>query len=151
MCILLNGCISVQCQMSFHDTELVSMRARKEIGIVFPSKLKKGIACEQFLFYLFLQWIKYTDLKILRPLIHSSFYSNLLIWRHYCGLFFFGVRGVCMYLGTVSIRFFSIIGSCSLCSVTRCMAVPVICFLNTKRHSLSTPNNPNWLYSLAAW
>lgn len=57
--------------MSFQ--ELVSMKDRKEIGIVFPSKVKKGIACEQFLFYLFLQRIKYTNLKILKPLLHRVF------------------------------------------------------------------------------
>lgn len=129
--------------MSFQDTELVSMRARKEIGIVFPSKVKKGIACEQFLCYLFLQRIKYTNLNILRPLIHRSFYKNLLIWWHYCGFFLC----VCVSGNSFNILFFSIISSCSLCSVTRCMAVAVICFLNTKRHSLSTPNNPNCLYS----
>ena len=59
--------------MSFQDAELVSMKDRKEMGIVFPSKVEKGIACEQFLFYLFLQRIKYTNLKILRPLLHRVF------------------------------------------------------------------------------
>lgn len=46
-------CISVHCQMPFQDTKLVSRRARKEISIIFPRKVEKGIVAEQFLFYFF--------------------------------------------------------------------------------------------------
>lgn len=58
--------------MSFQDTRLVSKRARKEIRVIFPRKVKKGIVGEQFLFYFFLQRIKYTNLENLRPLIRGS-------------------------------------------------------------------------------
>lgn len=115
---------------------------RKEISTIVPRKVEKGIVGEHFLFYLFLLWIKYTNPEHLWPLTHgSSVDLKTLLW-----IFF-----KCVCLGTVSIGFFSIISSCSLCSVTRCMAAPVRCFLNTKCHSLSTPNNPNWLSILAAW
>lgn len=134
-------CISVRCQMSFQDTKLVSRTARKETSIIFPRKVGKGIVGEHY--SLFLQWIKYTNLEHLRPLIHgSSADLKTLLW---VGVFF----NVCVWEQFHWV-FFSIISSCSLCSLTRCMAAPVRCFLNTKCHSLSTPNDPNWLSFLAA-
>lgn len=84
--------------MSFQDTRLVSMRARKEIRVIFPRKVKKSIVGEQFLFYFFLQRIKYTNLENLRPLIHgSSVDLKTLLWIIFL---------ICVCLGTVSIRFF---------------------------------------------
>lgn len=81
---------------------------------MFPLELenkistKKGIVCKWFLFYLSLQWVKYTNLKFLRPSIHSCFvvgvffffflfnkYNNLFLWWHYFDLFMCVLR-VCV-------------------------------------------------------
>lgn len=79
-------------------------------------------------------------------ILYVQLYNNLLILFHYCGFFcVYGVSG-----SSFSTHFFGIISCCSLCSMTRCMAVPVIRFVNTEHHYLSTPNNPNQLYSLAS-